>query len=205
MSEFEKMSAGKIYDTSAKELNDRRILAHSLCNQYNLTPETDEEKREEILKELIPDHSDGAFFQGPIMVDYGLNIKVGKNFYCNFNLTVLDTCPVIIGDDVLIGPNVSLVTPVHPLLPSERNLRHKPDGTPYDYEYGKPITIGNNCWIASSVTVNGGVHIGNGCVIGAGSVVTRDIPDNVIAVGNPCRVLRKITEEDSIELKKELF
>ena len=98
-----------------------------------------------------------------------------------------------------------MVTPVHPMRYQDRNIRKREDGTLYDYEYAKPITIEKNCWIASNVTVTGGVTIGEGCVIGAGSVVTRDIPPNSFAAGNPCRVIREITEADSIELKKELF
>ena len=99
----------------------------------------------------------------------------------------------------MIGPNVSIYTPVHPLRWQQRNIRKKADGTAYDYEYAKPIAIGNNCWIAGSVTICGGVTIGDGCVIGAGSVVTRDIPPDSLAVGNPCRVIRKITEKDDLE------
>lgn len=205
MTETEKMLAGKIYDTSDRELIKSRARAHSLSRQYNETDETEEKKRKRILDELMPNRGSGAYLQGPVYFDYGLYIKTGKNFYANFNLTVLDCCPVTIGDDVLIGPNCSLVTPVHPLRYEDRNIRFKEDGTPFDYEYAKPIVIGNNCWLASNVTVCGGVTIGNGCVIGAGSVVTRDIPDDCFAAGNPCKVIRKITENDAIELKKELF
>ena len=137
--------------------------------------------------------------QGPVYFDYGVNIKVGKNFYANFNLTILDCCPVEIGDDVFIGCGVSLLTPVHPMRWQQRNARKKDDGTVFDYEYAKPIKIGNNCWLAGNVTVIGGVTIGDGCVIGAGSVVTRDIPPNSFAAGNPCRVIRKINEKDNLD------
>lgn len=204
MTEREKMIAGKIYDGTDKELAQRRVLAHTLSWQYNNVNETDEKKRKEILDVLLPHRAEGAFLQGPIMFDYGDNIYVGKNFYANFNFTVLDTCPVRIGDDVMIGPNVSIYTPVHPFRWQQRNIRKKADGTPFDYEYAKPITIGNNCWIAGSVTIIGGVTIGDGCVIGAGSVVTRDIPPDSLAVGNPCRVIRKITEKDDLEELKNL-
>lgn len=205
MTETEKMLAGKIYDTSDETLVKARARAHALSRQYNEIDETEEEKRAAILDELVPNRGKGAFLQGPVYFDYGVNTRTGANFYANFNFTVLDCCPVTLGDDVLIGPNCSLVTPVHPMRYQDRNIRFKPDGTPFDYEYAKPIRIGDNCWLASNVTVCGGVTIGNGCVIGAGSVVTRDIPANSFAAGNPCRVIREITEADAIDLKRELF
>ena len=131
---------------------------------------------------------------------------MGKNSYANFNFTVLDICPVTIGDNVFFGPNVSLLTPLHPFQYQDRNPYKDPEtGRTNEIEYGAPITIGDNCWIAGNVTVCGGVTIGTGCVIGAGSVVTRDIPENSLAVGNPCRVIRKITEKDGLENHPELF
>ena len=193
------MLAGKIYDASADGLPKLRAKAHKLCAEYNATLETEEKKRAKILRDLLPNAADGAYLQGPVYFDYGENIKIGKNFYANFNLTVLDCCPVEIGDDVFLGPNVSLLTPVHPLRWQQRNARIKPDGTVFDYEYAKPIKIGKNCWLAGNVTVIGGVTIGEGCVIGAGSVVTRDIPPNSLAVGNPCRVIRQITDKDDLK------
>ena len=205
MTEKEKMLAGKIYDPSDEELSKLRLQAHKLSKMYNDTFEDEEEKREDILDKLIPNRKDGVYIQRPIQFDYGVFTSLGENFYANFNFTVLDVCPVKIGDNVLVGPNVSIMTPVHPLRYQDRNIKKKADGTLYDDEYAKPITIGDNCWIASCVTITGGVTIGNGCVIGAGSVVTRDIPDNSFAAGNPCRVIREITEADAIELKKELF
>ena len=205
MTETEKMLAGKIYDPSDIALLERREWAHAFCRRYNGTDETDIKKRRKILDKLLPNRGEGTYLQGPVFFDYGIYFKTGKNFYANFNLTVLDCCPVTVGDDVFIGPNCSLVTPVHPLRWQDRNVRFKEDGTPFDYEYAKPIEIGSNCWLASNVTGGGGVKIGSGCVIGAGSVVTRDIPENSFAAGNPCKVIRKITEEDAIQLKKELY
>ena len=205
MTEKEKMLAGKIYDPSDKELENLRIKAHRLSKEYNDTFENEEEKRNKILDRLLPNRKKGTYLQGPVQFDYGVFTSVGENFYANFNLTVLDSCPVNIGDNVLIGPNVSIMTALHPLRYQDRNIKVKEDGTLYDDEYAKPITIGNNCWIASGVIITGGVTIGNGCVIGAGSVVTRDIPDNCLAAGNPCKVIRKITENDDINLKRELF
>lgn len=205
MTEKEKMLAGKIYDPSDKELEQLRITAHRLSKDFNSTYEDELEKRGEIMKKLVPEMGNGTCLIGPVMFDYGVFTKFGENCFANFNFTVLDCCPVEIGSDVFFGPNCTIATPVHPLLTDERKLRFKEDGTPYDLEYAKPIKIGNGCWLASNVTVCGGVTIGENCVIGAGSVVTRDIPAGVFAAGNPCRVIRKITEADSIYLKKDLF
>ena len=123
----------------------------------------------------------------PFYCDYGSHIEVGENFFANYNCTILDVAPVKIGDNVLFGPNVSLYTAGHPLHPVSRNSA---------YEYGISITIGDNVWLGGNVVVTPGVHIGNNVVIGAGSVVTKDIPDNMVAAGNPCRIIREITEED---------
>ena len=203
MTEKEKMISGKIYDPSDKELTQLRQNAHRLCTEYNVLPETDE-KRGEVLKSLGINVS-AFYLQGPVQFDYGCFTTIGVNSYANFNFTCVDCCPVTIGDNVFMGPNVSLLTPMHPLRWQDRNQYAKPDGTMTDKEYAKPITIGNNCWIAGNVTVCGGVTIGDGCVIGAGSVVTRDIPTNSLAVGVPCRVIRGITEADSLENHPELF
>lgn len=205
MTEFEKMCAGKLYDPSDKELAKMRLNAHKWSKDYNDTYEDEEEKRAEILKKLCPNLGKGTFLQGPVQFDYGVNFITGKSCYANFNLTVLDCAPVTLGNDVFIGPNCQLVPPVHPLLNEERKMRLKEDGTAYDIEYAKPIVIKDGCWLASGVTVCGGVTIGKNCVIGAGSVVTRDIPDDSLAAGNPCRVIRKITKEDSVYLKKQLL
>ncbi len=196
--EREKMLSGKLYDPSDKELSDLRTKSHNLSMEYNMTPETDVEKRTAILQELIPDMGENAYLQGPIQFDYGCFTSIGERTYANFNFTVLDVCPVKIGKDVFFGPNVSLLTPMHPLRWQERNTYFKEDGVLTDKEYGKPIVIEDNCWIAGNVTVCGGVTIGTGSVIGAGSVVTKDIPANSIAAGNPCRVIRSITEEDMV-------
>ena len=200
--EKEKMLAGKIYDPSDGELAHLREKAHTLCTSYNALPETDK-RRSEIIKELgiNPD----VYLQGPIQFDYGCFTKVGKNVYANFNFTCVDCCPVTIGDNVFFGPNVSILTPVHPLRWQDRNQYKKLDGTFTDKEYARPVTIGSNCWIVGNVTICGGVTIGEGCVIGAGSVVTRDIPPNTFAVGVPCRAVREITEEDSLENHPELL
>jgi len=205
LTEKEKMLAGKIYDPSDDAFTLLRVEAHKLCKLYNDTFEDESKKRSEILDRLLPRRGKGTFIQGPVFFDYGIFTSVGVNFYANFNLTILDCNSVTIGDDVMIGPNVSILTPVHPLRYQDRNMRTKADGTVFDYEYSKPITIGSNCWIAGNVTIIGGVTIGNGCVIGAGSVVSKNIPDNSLAIGNPCKVIREITANDAIDLKEALF
>ena len=204
MSEKEKMLAGKIYDPTDEELTILRTKAHRLSQHYNTLFE-DDDLRNTIIDELIPSKGEGLYLQGPIYFDYGIFTRFGKNCYANFNFTVLDVCPVNIGSNVFFGPNCSLMTPMHPLRWQERNIKFKDDKTAYDDEYAKPISIGDNCWIAANVVITGGVTIGEGCVIGAGSVVTKDIPANSLAAGNPCKVIREINEKDSIKYKKELF
>lgn len=199
------MLNGKIYDISDKELETLRIRARQLTKTYNDTFDTETQKRNKILAELMPHMGAGTYIQGPIQFDYGCFTKMGTNCYANYNLTILDGAWVTIGNDVFFGPNCTLVTPVHPFLTNERKMRTKEDGTLYDMEYAKPITIGNGCWLASNVVVCGGVAIGNNCVIGAGSVVTKNIPDNSFAAGNPCKVIRKIIEKDSLKYRKDLY
>lgn len=205
MTEKEKMIIGKLYDSSDYELTKLRQQAHKLSHKYNQTQETNTKLRNKILKTLLPNCENDIYLQGPIQFDYGIFTRIGKNFYANFNLTVLDCCPVTIGDNVFIGPNCCITTAMHPLLSTERNLQEKSDGSFFIQEYAKPIIIGNNCWIASNVIVCGGVTIGNNCVIGAGSVVVKNIPDSFLAAGVPCKGIRKITEKDSIQLRKDLF
>lgn len=205
MSELEKMISGKIYDCSDDELMNMRVKAHLLCQQYNQTTELEEDKRKTILKELLPENSEYVYLQGPIYFDYGKFINFGKGVYANFNLTILDTCSVTIKDNVFIGPNVTIATPIHPMCYQDRNYYVNSKGKITDKEYGKPITIESNCWIASNVMICPGVTIGKGTVIGAGSVVVKDIPANVFAAGNPCKVIRKITENDLLKNKTELL
>ena len=199
MTEREKMLCGKLYDTSDNELASRRDLVHAWCLTYNQTFDTKKEERQSLLKKIIPNMGEGCYIQGPFYCDYGDNIYLGKNFYANFNFAVLDCAKVVIGDNVMIGPNVSILTPIHPLLPNQRNFRVHSDGSLYNIEYSKPVTICENCWIAGGVTICGGVTIGSGCVIGAGSVVTRDIPPGSLAVGNPCKVVRQLSEKDKLD------
>lgn len=204
MSELDKMLAGKIYDCTDEELQRIARNAHRLCQDYNALRDTDP-KRKEILKELLPNAKGRIYLQGDIYFDYGVFVYIGDNFYANYGLRVLDTCPIHIGDNVFFGTGITLATPLHPLIGEERRCYMHEDGRFRDDEYGKPITIGNDCWFGCNVTVCPGVTIGDNCVIGAGSVVTRDIPSNSLAFGNPCKVNRKITKEDSIFLKKDIL
>lgn len=193
-----KMLAGKPYRPDTKEINGFATLAHRLCRDYTLTTDEDTVERQMIIDHLFPHHGKRTYFQGPLYVDYGRFTTIGNNFYANANLTILDTCPVTIGDNVMLGPNVSIVTPVHPLRYQQRNAHRMADGAFSDYEFAKPITIGNNCWLAANVTVCPGVTIGDGCVVGAGAVVTHDMPANSLVVGVPASVLRPITADDDI-------
>ncbi len=202
MTEMEKMLAGKLYDPSDAELSAMRVRAHELSRQISMAPEGE---RKALLRELIPQMGADVDIIGPVFFDYGSFTVIGERTFINADLKVLDCCPVTIGKNVMIGTGCSLLTPMHPLLARERNLREKPDGSLYDLEYAKPITIEDECWLGGNVTVCGGVTIGRGSVIGAGSVVTRDIPPGMVAFGVPCRPIRPITEADSVENKPELL
>lgn len=204
MTNEEKMLAGKMYDPATADLKEKRRKAHRLSQEYNMLFDDQRKQRQEIIDQLLPEHGRNVFLQGPIFFDYGCNTKIGTNFYANFNLTVLDTCPVILGDNEFLGPNTTLATPLHGLLPADRNIQVVA-GKGQALEYGKALTIEDNCWLGSNVVVNGGVTIGAGSVIGSGSVVTRDIPAGVLAVGNPCRVVRKLTTADQLKFKTELW
>ncbi|WP_240541972.1 sugar O-acetyltransferase [Bifidobacterium sp. CP2] len=196
-SEREEMLAGRLYDASDPELAALRDKAADLCTRFNATSRHDAATRAAILDELLPGHGANLDVMGPVFFDYGCHTTIGDRVFANFNFTVLDCASVTIGDDVLFGPNVSLLPPMHPLRWQDRNVRTREDGTSYDYEYGRPIVIGSNCWFGGNVTVLGGVTIGDGCVIGAGAVVTKDIPANSVAVGNPARVIKTITDADA--------
>lgn len=203
MTEFERMHAGMIYDAMDKELSDMVFNSRQLCLEYNRTNQGESKKRDEILNKLfcVDGYEGFRVLEVPICIDCGKEVKIGKNFYANSYFTVIGGCHVEIGDNVFIGPNCSLATGMHSLIAEERKITIDENGNPHDYEYGKPIKIENDVWIATNVTVCAGVTIGEGSVIGAGSVVTKDIPKGVVAFGNPCKVQRKITKEDSIFLK----
>lgn len=182
MTEKEKMLAGELYDSSDKQLVDELIKAKKLCNQYNNLDVKDIEKRNEIIKELFLKTGNKFMIMPNFYCDYGFNIEIGENFYANHNLVILDANKVTFGNNVQIGPNSGFYTSGHPI---DKETRRKA-------EFAKPITIGNDVWIGGNVCVMPGVTIGDNTVIGAGSVVTKDIPPNVVAVGNPCKVIKEI-------------
>ncbi|MCD8024713.1 MAG: sugar O-acetyltransferase [Candidatus Gastranaerophilales bacterium] len=182
MTEKEKMLNGKWYSPEDEALKNERLRAKTLCFEYNCLKPDEIDKKQQILKELLGKMGNNIIIEAPFRCDYGYNIKVGENFFANYNLIILDTATVEFGDNVFLGPNCSFYPPEHPLDPQKRNSL---------IEIGKPIKIGNNVWIGGSVTVLGGVTIGDNCVIGAGSVVTKDIPPDTVATGNPCRIIKE--------------
>ena len=205
MHEEERIFAGTLFAPGAQELRDIKLRTHNLNNDYNATYEHETEKRAEILAQMLGGMGEGSFIQGPVHFHYGIHTIIGKRFFGNFNLTVQDDAKVTIGDDCSFGPNVTIVTPIHPMLPDERRVMLDKDGIAKHACYAKTVVIGNDCWLGANVVVCPGVTIGNNCVIGAGSVVTRDIPDNSFAAGVPCRVIREITESDSMKYKPEIL
>ncbi len=205
MREEEKIFAGVLFAPGKEELQAKKRRTHNLNRDYNQTREEETEKRNAIIREIVGEIGEGFFFQGPIYFHYGCHTKIGKNLFANFNFTVQDDTWVTIGDRCNFGPNVTIVTPIHPMIAEERREMMDKDGNVLRMCYAKPVTIGNDCWFGANVTVCPGVTIGNGCVIGAGSVVTRDIPDNSFAAGVPCRVIREITEADSMKYKPEIL
>jgi len=184
MSEREKMLAGELYDPLDAELVLARERARDLCQALNATREGQQEERRRILRQLLPAGGDSVWMQPPFFCDYGGNIELGERVFFNFNCVVLDVCPVRIGSFTLFGPGVQILTPLHPLDPALRRRQ----------EFGKAITIGSDVWVGGGALILAGVTVGSRAVIGAGSVVTRDIPDAVFAAGNPCRVIRPITD-----------
>ena len=183
MSELTNMLDGKLYKSADSQLAEMRNKARKLCRQFNNTDETQIEQRTEILKQLLGKMGENCFVEPHFTCDYGCHIFVGDNFYANFGCVILDVNKVTIGNNVMFAPSVHIFAATHPTDPFVRNS---------GLELGLPITIGDNVWIGGNSTINPGVKIGNNCVIGSGSVVTHDIPDNSIAVGNPCRVVKSI-------------
>ena len=181
------MLNGLPYDSFADGLPEERNRAKILCKKINESDDYDPALTCALLHELLGAHKEHYYIEPPFRCDYGYNIEIGDNFFSNYNFTVLDVAKVRIGDNVQIATNVSIYTAGHPIHPDSRNT---------GYEYGIDVTIGDSVWIGGNVCIMPGVTIGKNSVIGAGSVVTRDIPENVVAAGNPCRVIHEITEED---------
>ncbi len=205
MREEEKELAGLLFCPGDPDLKAIKLRSHTLCADFNKLYEAETEKRRELLQEIFADFGEGSFCQGPIYIHYGTHTHIGKRFFGNFNLTIQDDNEVFIGDDCNFGPNCTIVTPCHPMLPEERKCLMTAEGEIKRLCYAKKVHIGSDCWFGANVIVCPGVTIGNNCVIGAGSVVTRDIPDNSFAAGVPCRVIRTITEVDSVANLPEIL
>lgn len=187
MNQKERMLAGLPYKAWLDGLSEERLDLRLKIHKFNSCSPDKKDEMKAMIKDIVGKCGKDIFIEPPFHCDYGKNIEVGENFYANFNCVILDVGKVKIGTNVMFAPNVSIYTAGHPIHPESRNS---------GYEYGIGITIGDNVWVGGSVVINPGVHIGNNVVIGSGSVVTKDIPDNVIALGNPCRIIREITEDD---------
>ena len=184
MTEQQKMLAGELYDALDPELSAARERARDLCQSLNATREGEQEERRRIVTELFAKGGESVWMQPPFYCDYGSNIELGERVFFNFNCIVLDVCRVVVGDFTLFGPAVQIYTPMHPWNAEFRRRQ----------EYGKPVEIGSDVWVGGGAVILPGVRIGSRAVIGAGSIVTRDVPDGVFAAGNPCRVIREIPE-----------
>jgi maltose O-acetyltransferase len=184
VTERHKMLASELYNPLDPELVSARDRARDLCQALNGTREAQQEERRRILRDLLGSGGDTVWMQPPFYCDYGSNIYLGTRVFFNFNCIVLDVCEVRIGDYTLFGSGVQILTPLHPF---NAELRR-------EQEFGRPVEIGADVWVGGGALILAGVHVGSRAIIGAGSVVTRDIPDGVFAAGNPCRVIRNITE-----------
>lgn len=198
--EWERMVSGRLYNPADPEVAKRHRAGMLRCDRFNRIPLWRAKTKQRALERLIPS-AEGKNLEAfaPFYCEYGVNIYVGRNCFVNYKSVFLDVAPITLGNNVLIGPNVTLATPNHPFAPEERAFADYPDGH-HELEYAAAITIGDNCWLSSGVTVCGGVTIGAGSIIAAGAVVTRDIPPNSIAAGVPARVLRQIDERDRLHV-----
>ena len=188
MSNKDKMHTGELYLPGDMEIMKEQQICLDKLYDYNMTRPTESEKRQELLKEMFAEIGEDCYIEPPFHANWGgKHVHFGKCVYANFNFTAVDDTHIYVGDYTMFGPNVILATAGHPILPKLRQEA---------YQYNMPVHIGNNCWLGAGVIVLPGVTIGDNTVIGAGSVVTKDIPSNVVAVGNPCRVLREINEHD---------
>ncbi|MDE7097612.1 MAG: sugar O-acetyltransferase [Ruminococcus sp.] len=187
MTEKEKQQAGELYNGNDPELVAERVAAKKLCAEYNAATYNDYQKKNRLLDRLLTFRGENTWIEANFFCDYGYNIIIGDNFYANHNLVILDCAEVTFGDNIFIGPNCGFYTAGHPIDVEQRNS---------GLEYAKPIKVGSNVWIGGNVCVMPGVTIGDNVVIGGGSVVVNDISSDTVAVGNPCKVIRKITEAD---------
>ena len=190
MTEWERMQKGLVYNDFDQDLFNKRVEAKKLFKAYNKTDDEEIDLRNKIMKQLFKNVGENVWIEPDFRCEFGKNITIGDNVYINFGCIILDCSEVTIGSNTLLGPNIGLYAANHSTDATERIN----GGC-----YGKPIHIGNNVWLGGDVKVLQGVTVGDNTIIGAGSIVTKDIPDNVIAVGNPCKVIRKITEEDKTD------
>ncbi len=200
INEWNLMTSGKLYNSESPDITKIHNKGLYLCEKFNKISVRKAKYKQKVLEKLIPSakgNNLGIF--SPFYCEYGININVGKNCFVNYNSVFLDVSPITLGDNVLIGANVVLATPNHPLVKEERIFNEYPDGY-HDLEFSSPITIEDNCWICSSVTICGGVTIGENSVVAAGSVVTKNIPPNSLVAGVPAKVVRKIDDDDYIDV-----
>lgn len=184
----EKMHSGKLYLPLDEEIVKEQTMCLEKLYDYNATRPLEQEKRAALLKEMFAEIGEGCYIEPPLHSNFGgRHVHFGKNVYANFNLTLVDDTHIYVGDHTMIGPNVTIASAGHPILPE---LREK------GYQFNMPVHIGKNCWIGAGVVIVPGINIGDNTVIGAGSIVTKDIPANSVAVGNPCRVIREINDRD---------
>ena len=183
MTEYEKMLSGELYDASDKTLLELRKKARLTFETFNKTSIKDVKKREKLLSKLFGAEYENIYIEPNFKCDYGINIKVGKNFYMNFDCVILDVAKVTIGDNCFFGPQVGIYTATHPQDETTRIS---------GLEYGLPVTIGNNCWIGGHATINPGVTIGDNVIVGSGSVVTKSFPSNVVIAGNPAKIIKNL-------------
>ena len=196
---------GLLFSPAEPWRKERKRKTHNLNLDYNRLYEDQTAAREAILREILGELQEGVFLQGPITFHYGIHTKIGRGTFINFNFTCQDDTTVTIGEHCNFGPNVTIVTPLHPMLAAERRAIRVPDGRDLRLCWAKPVTVGNDCWLGANVVICPGVTIGDNCVIGAGSVVTRSIPANCFAAGNPCRVIRPLTDADSLRHRPEIL
>ncbi len=189
----QKMEIGELYTDHCEGLPEERQAGKELAYDYNLTRPAEEARRKSILQQLFGSVGDNCWVEPPIHVAYGSHIHIGNNFYGNFNFVIVDDATVTIGDNVMVAPNVTISTAGHPIDPDIRITGQ---------QFSLPVIIEDNVWLGTGATINPGVTIGRNSVIGAGSVVTKSIPPDVVAVGVPCRVLRQITDEDKLEFAR---
>lgn len=184
----DKMHTGELYLPGDEEIMKEQTLCLERLYDFNATRPLEFEKRQRLLGEMFAEIGENCYIEPPLRSNWGgHHVHFGKNIYANFNLTLVDDTHIYVGDYTMFGPNVTVATAGHPILPELRQQA---------YQYNAPVHIGKNCWIGAGVIIVPGITIGNNVVVGAGSIVTKDLPDNVVAVGNPCRVLREVNEHD---------